>query len=160
MSDRMCINGNQLFGNNESPKPWNDFIRSQGLEIDESGHYEGYITDVMGALSAIEQVIFEKEDYLNSLPADGKHTTSCFDHRKQFAQLKARQRWAEKIGDKHDTNLTDVLFEIFNNGYMMLPLYFLYTIREDIKRDRAYADGNHLNCFKIIEGRRIHVRFW
>ena len=41
MSYRIRVNGVQIFGNNESYPEWEEFIRSQGIEIGEEGNYEG-----------------------------------------------------------------------------------------------------------------------
>ena len=47
MSYRTYVNNIQIFGNDESFKEWFLFLESQGIEIDEEGHYDGYISDLL-----------------------------------------------------------------------------------------------------------------
>jgi hypothetical protein len=59
MSYRTTIESVQLFGNNESYPQWIEFIKSQGISVDADGCYEGDITDFMGAVKAVEEIVME-----------------------------------------------------------------------------------------------------
>ena len=56
MSYRMCINGVQIFGNNEGYKEWDDYIKRIGIKIDDNGCYKGYIPDVMEMFEVIDTI--------------------------------------------------------------------------------------------------------
>ena len=56
MSYRTRVNNTQIFGNNEYYIEWEHFIKSQGIEIDDDGCYDGEITDVMGMFDAIDKI--------------------------------------------------------------------------------------------------------
>ena len=45
MSYRTTIEDFQIFGNNETYPEWLEFIKSQGITIDEEGNYSGEIHD-------------------------------------------------------------------------------------------------------------------
>jgi hypothetical protein len=56
MSYRTYVNGFQIFGNNDCYQEWIDFIKSQGITVDEENNYKGDIRDFMGALVCIENI--------------------------------------------------------------------------------------------------------
>lgn len=56
MSYRTYIDEEQIFGNNDYFKEWEEFIKSQGIEIDEEGGYSGEITDVQGLFETIDKI--------------------------------------------------------------------------------------------------------
>ena len=58
MSYCTYINGTQIFGNNEYYPEWIEFIRKQGIEVDEEGGYDG--TDNQKAIDEITAKINEK----------------------------------------------------------------------------------------------------
>ena len=58
MSYRTWVENTQIFGNNECYQEWLDFIKNSGIDLeDDDGFYEGEITDVMGALTVIENIV-------------------------------------------------------------------------------------------------------
>ena len=77
MSYRTTINGSQLFGNNEFCGEWIDFIKSQGIKIDDDGNYKGEIADFMAALTVIEKITMR----LHCWPA---YPYGLFCRRRQF----------------------------------------------------------------------------
>ena len=72
MSYRIKVNDTQIFGNNEFPSPFFDFLRESGVKIDEEGLFFNHTFnvgevgefDVMKAISAIEKSI---EEYSESV---------------------------------------------------------------------------------------------
>ena len=68
MSYHVYIDNVQLFGNDEDIPAWNEFIKSQGIEIDEATHeYEGEITDFMGMIECLEFIVQNIQSNLNPI---------------------------------------------------------------------------------------------
>lgn len=60
MSYHVYIDNVQLFGNDEDIPDCNEFIISQGIEIDEETHeHEGDITDFMGMIVCLENIVMQ-----------------------------------------------------------------------------------------------------
>lgn len=75
MAYRIQVNGVQIFGNGEAPKAFLDFLREQGVDIDEDCCFEHTFEvgtlDIMKAVDAIEQAVKDidekcKEKFSNS----------------------------------------------------------------------------------------------
>ena len=57
MSYRTNVNGYQIFGNNEYYTEWIDFLKSEGIEVDEDdGFYDGYIDNLQGMFDVIDAI--------------------------------------------------------------------------------------------------------
>ena len=56
MAYRTHVNDVQVFGNNETHPEWIEFIKSQGIAVDEDDMYDGVITDFMAALSVANSI--------------------------------------------------------------------------------------------------------
>ena len=124
--------------NNEYYPEWEDFIRSTGIEI-EDDNYEGNITDIMGALTAIEKIveriaIEKKEDGID-----------IYDFSENI-------QWERRFA------LTDKLLCILDTSYVFMPLLFLMTCRDKIEIDRDGKDGRHMTCYKLKDGQTLAVR--
>lgn len=61
MSYRTKIENFQIFGNNESYEEWINFIKSQGIIINEEGLYSGEIKDFMGMITVLENITMNIE---------------------------------------------------------------------------------------------------
>lgn len=60
LSYHVYIDNVQLFGNDEDIPACNEFIISQGIEIDEETHeHEGDITDFMGMIVCLENIVMQ-----------------------------------------------------------------------------------------------------
>ena len=92
----------------EEPKEfmdrWVEFIKSQGIEVDKDGHYDGYFWDFMGALTILEDMTMYKAEQcgndifdLSYIPEDMK---------------------------EEDMSLLDEILEIHEYGIMFMPYQF------------------------------------
>ena len=174
MSYRTNVEGYQIFGNNESFQEWYDFIKSEGIDIDEEGRYDGFITNVMGAIEAIEAIIENlekgrrlridefKKAYKNVSEKDleeiKKNTfvpTSIFDHRSTFnSYLSQKEKYPN---DKYNSSLTDTMMDLYNNGYIFMSINFIKACGDKIEPDHHFAIPGHFYCYKIKDGKKIHV---
>lgn len=134
MSYRTYIENSQIFGNHERYPKWFAFLKTQGIEPDEDGQYEGDITDVMGMILVLEEIVCDIEkdrrERIDSLIAKCENTktysemkkirnhTACsiFSFEDTYFTL-LHQDKNEKFG----TSLLDELIKYTENGYMFLP---------------------------------------
>lgn len=154
MSYRIQVNGVQIFGNNEAPKAFLDFLREQGVKVGEDCCFEHTFEvgtlDVMKTVDAIEQAIKdideERKERLrkNSLRTINSMTArSLWDFSDQEEYLKTAKE------DDLGVNITDLAFEIYTTGYIFIPVKFVKTLLHDacIKPVEPYTDGKHLHCY-------------
>lgn len=141
MSYRIKVNNTQIFGNNEYPSHFLNFLRESGVKIDEdclfSHTFEVGEFDAMKAISAIEKDV---EEY-----AEG---TSCslWDFRRNEKRIKKYKR---------NPNMTEFAsifenaLEIYNNGYIFIPVFFVQSLLNDgcIKPTNCFSDKIHLHCY-------------
>ena len=161
MSYRTSVNGTQIFGNNDYYPEWIEFIKSQGIEVDEDGLYEGEMTDVMGAVVTIEKIILRMEeqrraqmskiDDLLKKKESAKHLeelrpVSLFDFRRNYENL-----------IKHDIALTDAMGELRENAYIFMSCAFIDACGDSIEGDKPFSTPNHFMCYKVKEGCAIKV---
>ena len=154
MAYRIQVNGVQIFGNDEIPKAFLDFLREQGVEIDEDCCFKHTFEigklDVMKAVDAIEQAVKDidekfKEKLSNSSlrTVSGMTAKSLWDFSDQEEYLKSAEE-----GDL-GVNITDFAFEVYTTGYIFIPVKFIKTLLHDgcIKTIEPYTDGKHLHCY-------------
>ena len=159
MSYRVYVNNFQIFGNNEGYTKWDDFIKSQGIEI-KDGCYDGYITDVMGAIKVLEEIVMDEE-------AKQQKRINKYDFSKHDEEINRRfgpsslfdlTNIPYKINNHPDDYfLLDELIQIKENGYMFLPLTFLNACNDMIEKSHHDDDSYRYYNFKIKEGCKIHV---
>ena len=173
MSYRTSVEGTQIFGNNESYKEWDEFIKSQGIEIDEEGCYEGEITDVMGAVIAIEKIIegielSRQEEILKFRNAYKNvdeedideyvimtRPSSIFDFRRDYENyIKEKEK---SPNDTFNNSITDRMKMLYDNGYAFMSLAFIKACKNKIENDRHFSVPGHFYCWKIKEGETIYV---
>ena len=164
MSYRTEVEGFQIFGNNESYKEWIEFIRSEGIEVDEEGYYEGNITNVMGAIKALEAIVLrlaEEREASNERMIKMGMTTNrrgypwrgLFDLTNIITEVKNADK-----DDKYETSLLDRLIDASENGYMFLPLTFINACGDKLEPDHVFSTYQHFHCYKIKEGEVIHTK--
>jgi hypothetical protein len=154
MSYRTCVNGEQIFGNGEYYPEWIEFIKSQGIEVDEDGCYEGDITDFMGALVIIENIVLRlnKEREEDKKKRDGK-TRMSIESLFDFSNI------PQKIADpRYETSLLDELHQLIENSYAFMPYVFYQACEEQLVRDHIYTTHNHFFCYKLKDEEKIHVK--
>ncbi len=155
MSYRTYINDTQIFGNNEGYQEWIDFIKSKGIEVDEDGIYDGYITDLQGMFNVIDKITQNlinkrhEEVLKGEKDWDGKPYTELTD-------------LSEPMWLSNDTALLFCNMQMINYAYCFLP-YQVYKAVEDIIEisDKPYIseNGREWYCctYKLKEGKKIHV---
>ncbi len=154
MSYRTTVNGTQIFGNNEYYIEWENFIKSQGIEIDEEGCYDGEITDVMGMFDAIDKItkrLIEERHFkvLNGeTDYDGKPLTELTD-------------LSDSMFLEGDRPILMFNRQMIENAYCFLP-YQVYRVVEDvIERTKSIyeKDGTEWICctYKLKDGEKIRV---
>ncbi len=154
MSYRTTIEGIQLFGNNESYTQWIDFIKSQGIEVDADGCYEGYITDFMGALVATEQIVMmlhKQREELRSRHGDKMG-------RIPLRSLFDLSHIVDQVNSDPETSLLDELIEATNQSYAFLPYTLLNACEGKLENANLFSTPGHMYCYKVKEGERLHVR--
>lgn len=160
MSYRTCVNDFQIFGNNDYYEEWLDFIKSQGIVVNEAGCYDGYITDVMGAIEAIEKVVLS-EERIRQKRIKEYDFSKCDEELNRVYGPKSifdlTNISYNIINHPEDYFLLDELIQIKNNGYMFFPLAFLEACGDQIEKTRHQAGSNRFYNYKIKDGCKIHV---
>lgn len=171
MSYRVKVNGVQIFGNNESYAEWDEFIESQGIEIDEEGCYEGEITDFMAMLQVVEKITLHINDVrMKRAEKANRESKNLSDKEKEifFSSVWGiksifditnipEEISKEDKDDKYRTSLFDRLTEYIHHGYAFMP-YALYLACEDkLEKDKPFSVDGHFDCFKIKDGEVITV---
>lgn len=152
MSYRTNVNDIQIFGNNECYPEWIDFIKSQGIEVDEDYGYRGEITDIMGAITAIEKIILRLEaERREKQPI----STSLFDFRKDYDEIIEQD--IKFPNDDYNTSLTDQMMELRKNAYIFMPCLFIDACGDMIEPDKPFTVPRHFMCYKVKEGCKIKV---
>ena len=160
MSYRTFVENTQIFGNNESYPEWDEFIRSQGIEISPDGDYEGEITDIMEAIEVIEKIvlrleekqreskIYEDEAFITS--PEGKRFTSFFDFSYIYDRIKKRP---------NTEFLLDRLLSSIEHSYAFMALVFLDACKEKIEREKNndFRLNERMYKFKLKDGETIRV---
>ena len=133
MSYRTRLNGRQIFGNNEWYPEWIEFVKPQGIEVDEDGLYEGEITDVKGLFITIDTItrrlIKERDDRVarKEKTWNGKPVRRLTDFSEHFYL------------DDHTPLL---LFgrDVVENAYCFLPYQVFKIIEDCIQSCNTYKD--------------------
>ena len=159
MSYRTYINDTQIFGNNEYYPEWIEFIKTQGIEVDEDdGFYDGEITDFMGALLTIEKIVMRLEsefrtrkDLSNRLNNKHKPIQSLFDFSNIVDELEEQDE-NEILGE----SLFDKLLNYTQNGYAFMPYAFYMACKDKLELADKRTKG-HFHCYKLKEEETINV---
>lgn len=151
MSYRIYVNNRQLFGNNDCPNKWIEFIKSQGIEVSEDGLYKGEIKDFMECLNTVEDIVLDMnkkiQDYNKNLNDDYKNVLE----RQELFDL------SNLINDK--SSLLFSLQNLVSNGYLFLP-YQLYEICKDkieVKYKMDEEQDKIKRIYTIKEGEHIYT---
>ena len=154
MSYRTYINNFQIFGNNESYEAWVEFIKSQGVKVNENGCYDGYITDVMGALKVIENIVISKEDDRRKAIAECKDPENDYCPKSLF-ELGYIYDKIKQLPE--DFFLFDELKQVMDNSYVFMPIAFIKACGDDIEKAHHEKDSYRFFNYKVKEGCKIHV---
>ena len=166
MSYRTYVNGIQIFGNNECYPEWIDFLRTQGVYVDDNCCYKGSIKDVMGAIAALEKIVVrledERRDKIRSLGVkdtalnNKRRLTSLFNFTREYDDF------LEEDEANSDTNIgssiTDKVLDIREYSLVFLPSQFIDACADAIEKDEPFSFPRHFNCYKLKEGCEITVK--
>ena len=151
MSYRIYVNNHQLFGNNDCPNKWIDFIKSQGIEVSEDGMYKGEIKDFMECLNTVEDIVFDMNKKIQS------YNESLTDDYKNVLERQELFDLSNLINDK--SSLLFSLQNLVSNGYLFLP-YQLYEICKDkieVKYKMDEEQDKVKRIYTIKEGEHIYT---
>ena len=155
MSYRTYVNGCQLFDNNDYYAKWLEFVKSQGIKISQERCYEGEITDFMGAMAVIEDIVLDMDDgilaYRDKFPKDAGRHPSLFDLRgirRTIDAAKGRDRLPRPM-------LFDELYDHVTCGYLFLPLMFYDACKDDLRLD--VHDDTRFRSYVLKPGKTMHV---
>lgn len=166
MSYRTYVEGSQIFGNNEYYPEWIEFIKSQGIKVDDEQCYEGEIHDFMGALVAIEKIVMrlhkEKEELRQKQGGaigkrkiyglfDFTHIVDTIDSSNQVDEN------GERVFEYGDS-LFDELCDIVNNSYAFMPYAFFIACEEKLEAVESYSTQDHFYSYKLKDGETICVK--
>lgn len=166
MSYHVYIDGVQLFGNDEDIPAWNDFIKSQGIEIDEDTHaYEGEITDFMGMIQCLELIVKRIQSDLYPVvfrgPKDENlsfrgNQQSILDCSYIFDKLNDHITSGTTLGK--GTSLLDELLDIVKNGCGFIPYLAYVVCKPKLKPAKVFSTPDHFHCFEFKPGCSCHVK--
>lgn len=149
MSYRISVNGTQLFGNNENYPEWDAYVRSQGIEPDTDGAYDGDLKDFHAGVLALEACV---KRLMAERKADA-HADRKFGSYFDFSEY---ERW---IGENIQT-VFDVCWEIASMGYAFMPFAFWMACRDMVEPmdPETEPDGAlRVRKYRFKEGCTAHV---
>lgn len=165
MSYRTYVNEFQIFGNNVYYTKWIGFIESEGIEIDDCGCYEGDITNVMGAIKILEELVLNEEQKRQEIIAEYKIKDDADEREKEIYRLYGPRSLFDFTNIPYNINknpdsffLLDELTQIVKDSYMFLPLSFIKACGSSIEPVHSNDDSYRFYNYKIKKGCTIHVK--
>jgi len=150
MSYRIWVNHHQLFGNNESYPEWEEWVKSQGIEIGPDGNYEFYTHDFNGMMQAVEKIVIRliKERHEEVIKGR-KYFDFCINKEVPYHELGDYSNILEEVEKKQNIPFHYYLKDHIENGYFFLT-YRLF----DICRDKL---EDHLVSYKVTDQKGIEI---
>lgn len=154
MSYRTSVNNTQIFGNNEYYIEWENFIKSQGIEIDDEGCYDGEITDVMGMFNTIDKITKRliEERHLKVLNGETDYEGKTLPELTDLSD----SAWLKD-------NIPIFMFnkQIVENAYCFLPYQVYLAVEDVIERTSEVYKKDDIEWFcctyKLKDGEKIRV---
>jgi hypothetical protein len=149
MSYRTYVEGVQIFGNNECYKKWINFIVKEGIKVDEDECYDGYISDIQGAVEVIEEIILDIAKERNDMKL-----CNIFD----FTDIYNEEVEARNNND-YSLNLTYRLKHIMDNGYIFMSNNFIEACGDKVRSYLDFKDSRkRTEYYKLTNNDiKIHV---
>lgn len=167
MSYRVSLDNFQIFGNGESYDEWDEFIKSQGIAIDEEGCYDGEITDVMGIFVTIDKIIrrLQKEFHERVAKQDPEEVKRYREAGKTRFIHHEMTDFSDSMFLAPDTPWLEFNLEMINGSYCFLPYQVLQAIKPKIEKvhydshkDYKINGVDWWYCYyQIKPGMTIHV---
>lgn len=154
MSYKTSVNNTQIFGNNEYYIEWENFIKSQGIEIDDDGCYDGEITDVMGMFGAIDKITKRliEERHLKVLNGETDYEGKPLTELTDLSDL----MWL-----KGNTPVFMFNRRMVENAYCFLPYQVYLAVEDVIERTNEVYKKDDIEWFcctyKLKDGEKIRV---
>lgn len=150
MSYRTYVESAQIFGNNEYYDKWINFIIKEGIKVDEDGCYDGYISDIQGAVEVIEEIILDMAKEKNDMKLG-----NIFD----FTGIYNEEVEARNNND-YSMDLTYSLKYIMDNGYIFMSNNFIKACGNKVKSYYDFGDSKKRNKYYKLTNNdiKIHVR--
>jgi hypothetical protein len=149
----------QIFGNNEYYEEWLEFIKFQGITVNEDGQYNGEITDFMGALVVVEKITLRLNKEHDELEQkwNGKLGIQKIQKYFDFTYIPDKFANVDSPVDELDNSLFDSLKDMVENSYALLPYTFYSACEDLLDRDHIFSTPGHFHCYKLKDGESIHV---
>lgn len=165
MSYRTYINDVQIFGNNEWYPEWIDFLKDQGIEVDEEGCYEDEITDVMGVFVTVDKIVrrLQKERHEWVLQQSPKEVEYFKKQNKEFFINRELTDLTGSMWLHEGTPWLEFNMQMIKNGYCFLPYQVFKAIEDKIEPDTTRTDCKidgvdwWNRCYKLRLGETISV---
>lgn len=153
------VNNVQIFGDDACYPEWIDFIKSQGIAVDDENHYDGDITDFMAAVEVIESILKRLHKEREELRVQMPNTTKkCLFDLSYIPNKVEAQEKNEKLKPKYYLSLLDLLMQATEQAYCFFPYHFYMACNEVLEPDKPFARPGHFRCWKLKDGMKIHVR--
>ena len=154
MSYRTRVNGYQIFGNNEYYTEWIDFLKSEGIEVDEDeGLYDGYIDNLQGMFDVINTITKKLIDDRHKMVVAGERNWNNKPY-KELTDL-SDSMW---LDDK--TPILTFNIQMIENAYCFLP-YQLFKAVEDIIEECKYNEPGAVvlgyKYYRLKDDKKIHI---
>lgn len=150
MGYRTYVEGTQIFGSGERYKKWLEYIIGQGIEVDEDGSYDGYITDVQGAVEVIEEIILDMaKERLHMNYSNIFDFTDIFDEEVEF-----------RNNNDYSNNFTRRIKHIMDNGYIFMSNKFLNACGDRVRQISDYRGKTERSIFYqlVNDNEKIHIK--
>lgn len=174
MSYRVYVNDTQLFGNNESYPEWDDYVKSQGIEIGPEGGYDGEVTDFMSMLEVTERIVMRLEQerrdkYERVIASIARNPEVTLDKALESVKIIAgtnslfnlqavpEEVERQKTDDRFRTSLFDELWESVMNCYAFMPYALFRICEKDLEPAKNFDRNGHFRCYRLKPGRTIRV---
>ena len=155
MSYRTSIDGVQIFGNNDYFPEWADFIKANGIEIDEDGCYFGYLYDVKGLFEVIDSITRKLIAEQHENVEKGLKNYVTGEPYREMTDLSDSMWFNEK------TPLLMFNMRMVNDTYLFLPYQVYLILKDKIEHTDSYESNGiewFLCAYKLKEGEKIEVR--
>lgn len=154
MSYRVSVENTQIFGNNESYDLWDEFVKSQGIEIDEDGCYDGEITDIQGMFAVIDKIT-------RKIINDRHEEILRGETNYEGEPLKEITDLSGSMWLKDNYPLLMFNQQMIENAYCFLPYQVYKAVENKIERTKQIytKDGVDWICctYKVKDGETINV---
>lgn len=154
MSYRTSVNDTQIFGNNEWYQEWIDFLKSEGIEVDEEdGLYDGYIDNLKG--------MFDTIDVITKRLIDDRHKKVIADEKNWNGKpLRELTDLSGSMWLDGETSILMFNVQMIENAYCFLPYQLFKAIENKIERCKHNDPGSVVlghKCYRLKDDETIHV---